>query len=105
MLSLTDTCNNLKIIWQRGLGINIHDKDWLDILFNVGENIREDGGEFIYYKIVHGYYYTPSGLNRMGITGNNLCWKCKEEEGIYLHMLWAQFTLSGIKFYVHLKSG
>ncbi|KAK3568651.1 hypothetical protein QTP86_011421 [Hemibagrus guttatus] len=30
-----DTCNNLKTIWQKDLGINIHDNDCLDILANV----------------------------------------------------------------------
>ncbi len=24
----------------------------------------------------------------MGIAGNSLCWKCKKEEGTYLHMIW-----------------
>lgn len=82
--------NNLKTIWQKDLGINIHDNDWLDILFNVGKNIREARGKLIHYKIVHRYYYTPSILYRMGIAGNNLCWKCKEEEGTYFHMIWVQ---------------
>ncbi len=89
MLNVTaDTCNNLKTIWQKDLGINIHDNDWLDILSNVGKNIREARGKFIHYKIVHRYYYTPSRLYRMGIAGNSLCWKCKKEEGTYLHMIW-----------------
>lgn len=69
------------------LGINIHDKDWLDILSNVGKNIREARGKFIHYKIVHRCYYTAI-LLRKGITENNLCWKCKEEEGTFLHIIW-----------------
>ncbi len=57
MLNVTaDTCNNLKTIWQKDLWINIHDNDWLDILSNVGKNIREARGKFIHYKIVHRYY-------------------------------------------------
>lgn len=89
MLSVTaDTCNNLKTIWQKDLGININDDDWRYIISNVGKNIREVRGKFIQYKIIHRYYYTPSRLYRMGIAGNNLCWKCNEEEGTYLHMIW-----------------
>ncbi|KAK3543174.1 hypothetical protein QTP70_012282 [Hemibagrus guttatus] len=35
-----DTCNNLKTIWQKDLGINIHDNDCLDILANVARRDR-----------------------------------------------------------------
>lgn len=78
----SDTCNYLKTIWQKDLGINIHGKESY-----VGMNIREGRGKFIYYKIVHRYYYTASRLNRMGIAGNNICWKCYEEEGTFLHII------------------
>ncbi len=72
----------------------------------MGKNIREARGKCIHSKIVHRYYYTPSRLYRMGIAGNNLCWKCKEEESTYLHfgiVLW--FSHSGVKFGEYLKSG
>jgi len=59
MLSVTaDTCNNLKTIWQKDLGININDDDWRYIISNVGKNIREVRGKFIQYKIIHRYYCT-----------------------------------------------
>lgn len=83
-----DDCSNLKLIWQRDLGIDIDEGEWLKIISNVGKNIREARGKCIHYKVVHRYYYTPTRLHRMGIAENGLCWKCKDIDGTYLHMFW-----------------
>lgn len=84
----SDNCCSLKLIWQRDLGVDFDEGEWSKIMANVGKNIREARGKFIHYKVVHRYYYTPSRLYRMGIAENGLCWKCKETDGTFLHMLW-----------------
>ena len=85
---LGDTCENLKLIWQRDLGIDFEDNHWESIIANAGNGIREARGKFTQYKIIHRYYYTPTRLQKMGIADNNMCWKCKEEVGTYMHMIW-----------------
>lgn len=55
-----------------------YDNEWLDILGNMEQNIRKARGTFIKYKREHRYYWTPSRLCRIGITGTNLWWKCNE---------------------------
>ena len=59
-----------------------------EILSNNGKYIREARGKFIQYKILHRYYYTPTRLNKMGLIKDSVCWKCKTEQGTYMHALW-----------------
>ena len=83
-----DTCKTLRIIWQTDLGCDLSEQDWLNILSNTGKHMREAKGKFIQYKIIHRFYFTPSKLHRMGVIGNNLCWKCQGEIGTFLHVIW-----------------
>lgn len=83
-----DACKNLRIVWQKDLGCDLSEQDWLNILSNTGRHMREAKGKFIQYKIIHRFYFTPSKLHRMGLIGNNLCWKCQSEIGTFLHVIW-----------------
>ncbi len=33
-------------------------------------------------------YVTSLGLNRMGLTNNNVCWKCQKDKGTFIHCIW-----------------
>ena len=81
-------CNNLKTVWQRDLGCEFEEDDWMTIIANAGKYIKEARGKFTQYKLIHRFYYTPSKLNRMGLLQDSLCWKCKTETGTFLHVLW-----------------
>lgn len=83
---LGGTCDDLRLIWQRDLGIDIEDNHWERITANVGIGIREARGTYTQYKIIHRYYFTPTRLQKMGTADNNMCWNCKEEVGTY--MIW-----------------
>ena len=83
-----DACKNLRIVWQKDLGCDLSEQDWLNILSNTGKHMREAKGKFIQYKIIHRFYFTPSKLHRMGLIGNHLCWKCQSETGTFFHMIW-----------------
>lgn len=69
-----DVCKNLRIVWQKDLGCDFSDEEWLKILSNTGKYVREARGKFIQFKLIHRFYFTPSKLHRMGLLTNNLCW-------------------------------
>uniref|UniRef100_A0A670I8A5 Reverse transcriptase domain-containing protein n=1 Tax=Podarcis muralis TaxID=64176 RepID=A0A670I8A5_PODMU len=80
--------------WARDLGHNIEHEKWLKlwnegIKFTASAAIREN-----LEKMIYRWYLTPEKLNRMYKTGNKACWKCKTNEGNFIHMWW---TCEGIK--------
>lgn len=83
-----NTKRSLKAIWEKDLDCIIEDDVWDSILSNCGLYIREARGKFIQYKILNRYYYTPSRLYKMGISRNDLCWKCQKTQGTLIHALW-----------------
>ncbi len=85
---LSNDCIHLKTIWERDIGIVIGDEEWKIILSNTGKYVREARGQFTQYKIIHRFYLTPLRLNRMGLTNNNVCWKCQKDRGTFIHCIW-----------------
>uniref|UniRef100_A0A3P9I561 Reverse transcriptase domain-containing protein n=1 Tax=Oryzias latipes TaxID=8090 RepID=A0A3P9I561_ORYLA len=83
-----NTSKGLKTIWERDLRCIIDDDSWQTILSDNGIYIREARGKFIQYKILNRYYYTPSRLHVIGISENDLCWKCHKERGTFIHAIW-----------------
>ena len=81
-------CKNLRLAWQKDLGCVLNDEIWLRILANTGKYIKEAKGKFTQYRLIHRFYFTPFTLYRMGLLANNLCWKCQEETGTFLHAIW-----------------
>lgn len=86
--SLYGHYNYLKGIWERDLNSNIQEEVWKDMVFNAGWPVRDALSKFTHYKVIHRYYYTPVKLHRMGLMKDNLCWKCQNDTGSYLHLLW-----------------
>uniref|UniRef100_A0A3P8RWJ4 Reverse transcriptase domain-containing protein n=1 Tax=Amphiprion percula TaxID=161767 RepID=A0A3P8RWJ4_AMPPE len=83
-----NTIKSLKAIWEKDLHCFIDDDIWDSIMSNCGLYVREAKGKFIQYKILNRYYYTPSRLYKMGISRNDLCWKCQKAQGTLMHALW-----------------
>ena len=50
---------NLRIIWQKDLGIEMEQEVWENIVHNMGWPVRDIKTKFIHYKIIHEYYWTP----------------------------------------------
>lgn len=73
---------------QRDLGGEIKSDRWAVILADCGKYMRVARGRLAQYKVFHRYYYTPSRLCRMKLLGDDLCWKCKEDTGTFLHCMW-----------------
>ena len=82
-------CESLRVIWQKDLSCSIEEDVWTTLVSNVGWFMREARGEFTHYKILHRYYFTPVCLHKMGLLQNNMCWKCKVQEGSFIHVMWA----------------
>lgn len=88
-MSLTSgMCDHLRIIWQRDLNCEISEEVWNQIIAQNGRYVKEARGKFIQYKVLHRYYWTPCRLFKVGLTNNDLCWKCTKEMGTYLHVIW-----------------
>ena len=79
---------NLRIIWQKDLGIEMEQEVWENIVHNMGWPVRDIKTKFIHYKIIHKYYWTPVRLKRLGLIQSNECWKCKSSMGTFLHLMW-----------------
>uniref|UniRef100_A0A670IIA8 Reverse transcriptase domain-containing protein n=1 Tax=Podarcis muralis TaxID=64176 RepID=A0A670IIA8_PODMU len=74
--------------WARDLGYNIEQEKWSKlwnegIKFTASAAIREN-----LEKMIYRWYLTPEKLNRMYKTGNKACWRCKTNEGNFIHMWW-----------------
>lgn len=85
---ISSICDHLRIIWQRDLNCEISKDLWSQIIAQNGRYVKDARGKFIQYKILHRYYWTPCRLFKIGLTNNNLCWKCAKEMGTFLHLLW-----------------
>ncbi len=83
-----DICKNLRLIWQKDLNCELSDEVWSKILANTGKYVKEAWGQFIQYKLLHRFYFTPSKLHRMGLLASDLCWKCQAETGTFIHVIW-----------------
>ena len=79
---------SLRIIWQVDLNCEISEEKWSNMTSKVGWATRDIRSKFIHYKIIHRYYYTPVKLFRMGLVQDKRCWKCKGDNGTFLHALW-----------------
>ena len=87
IMELQSTKNeNLRLIWQRDLGCE--KEKWSSIISKVGWATRDIRSKCIHYKILHRFYYTPVKLFRIGLVEDKRCWKCKGEDGTFLHAFW-----------------
>ena len=86
--SLYDHSNHLRLIWERDLNSNIEEVAWEKVVSNAGRPVRDAISKFTHYKVIHRRYYTPVKLRKMGLMKDNLCWKCMNVTGSYLHLLW-----------------
>uniref|UniRef100_A0A9J8DBD8 Reverse transcriptase zinc-binding domain-containing protein n=1 Tax=Cyprinus carpio carpio TaxID=630221 RepID=A0A9J8DBD8_CYPCA len=41
-----------------------------------------------YYCFCLSYCLLVYLLNRMGLTNNNVCWKCQKDRGTFIHCIW-----------------
>lgn len=81
---------SLKLIWQKDIVGEIKKDVWKDVISNECWATRDARSKLTHYKTVRRYYLTPLKLFKTGITQDNRCWKCKKEEGTFLHALWGR---------------
>ena len=85
--SLYGHSNHLRMIWGRDFNSNIKEEAWEKVVSNAGWPVTDAISKFT-HKVIHRYYYTPAKLHKMGLMKDNLCWKCMNVTGSYLHLLW-----------------
>ena len=78
---------NLRLVWQRDLDCEISKEKWHNIVSRVDWATRDIRSKYTNYKIICRYYYTPMKLFRMGLVEDKRCWKCKRENGTFLHAI------------------
>ena len=90
MLLNNSDCNSssLKLTWEADFNMSFTDEEWSLILRNMKKMSRELKTRLIQFKILHRVYWTPSRLHRVGLRDDAGCWRCNDEEGTLVHMLW-----------------
>lgn len=51
---------------------------------------RNLGVQVIQFKILNGFYWTPSRLFRLGLKESAEYWRCEMEDGNLMHALWSR---------------
>lgn len=79
---------SLKIYWDNDLNITLTEEEWSMILKNVKKLSRELRTRLVQFKILQRVYWTPYRLHRVGLSDGPACWKCQEDVGTLVHVLW-----------------
>ena len=78
----------LQTVWKRDMGQSA-DLNWDTIWSNVRLSSRNSNHQFIHYKFIHRFYYTPRKLHQMKCRDNSFCGFCPDNiTGTYMHMTW-----------------
>ena len=85
---MENTWKNLRYVLQRDLGCELNEEIWQRILANSGKYIKEAKEKFTQYRSILRFYFTLSKPYRIDLLANNLCWKCQEETGTFVHAIW-----------------
>ncbi|CAI5697422.1 unnamed protein product [Oreochromis niloticus] len=78
----------LRQCWEKDLGIQILEDTWKQLVSSWYVCSPETQSQLIQYKLLHRNYWTPSKLVRLKLVDNDACWKCQEEAGTLVHMLY-----------------
>lgn len=79
---------SLKTSWEKDLNLIITEEEWDAILKNVKKVSRELRTRLVQFKILQKIYWTPQRLHRLGLSDSPACWKCQQEGGTLVHVLW-----------------
>ena len=82
------TASALRRTWEVDLGTSYTEGEWDRLLRNCRKMSRELRTRLIQFKILNRVYWTPSRLFKVKLRDCSTCWKCQEEEGTLMHMLW-----------------
>lgn len=91
--NLIDSSNLLELsflkTWNRDLDANRTEEEAKDMICTLTRCSRCSRIQELNYKILTKWYHTPSRLHKMFPKTTRMCWRCKEEEGTLLHILWS----------------
>lgn len=80
--------DGLKRSWEEDLGREISQEVWKDIVGSWYRTSREMQTRLITYKIINRGYWTPCKMARLKLRESDICWRCDEDRGTLLHMLY-----------------
>uniref|UniRef100_A0A3P9CYM2 Reverse transcriptase domain-containing protein n=1 Tax=Maylandia zebra TaxID=106582 RepID=A0A3P9CYM2_9CICH len=78
----------LRRCWEKDLGIQISEDSWKMLISSWHVCSPETQSQLIQYKLLHRNYWTPSKLVRLKLADKDICWKCQQEVGTLVHMLY-----------------
>uniref|UniRef100_A0A3P9DFP2 Reverse transcriptase domain-containing protein n=1 Tax=Maylandia zebra TaxID=106582 RepID=A0A3P9DFP2_9CICH len=78
----------LRRCWEKDLGIQISEDSWKMLISSWYVCSPEIQSQLIQYKLLHRNYWTPSKLVRLKLADKDICWKCQQEVGTLVHMLY-----------------
>ena len=88
MISHQGQPSSVKRIWEADLNQSFTDSEWMMILRNSKKMSRELRTRLVQFKIINRVYWTPTRLFRAGLRESPFCWRCGEDTGTLIHVLW-----------------
>lgn len=90
--ALSDTCtsslDSLKNVWEKDLGHEIDNDDWIALINNLYFKCNSLGVHELNYKFINRIYLTPLRLKKIYRNSTGLCFNCKKHKGTFLHCFW-----------------
>lgn len=78
----------LKRAWEDDLGGEIAEDVWKEVACSWYKTSREVQTRLITYKVIHRSYKTPSKMAKLKLRESNMCWRCGNNIGTLIHMLY-----------------
>lgn len=78
----------LKLVWEKDFGTNFSDEDWLSAcsgVYIIGASISSHEQNF---KFIYRTYLTPVGFHKIFPNVSQLCFNCKSNFGMVMHVFW-----------------
>jgi len=88
---------HLKDSWEKDLGIQITDEDWLESIKVINTCSINSRHQLIQYKVVHRLHYSRVKVNKFYPSISSTCNKCESAEGSLGHLFW--FCLKLFEFW------
>lgn len=74
--------------WEQELSINLTDLEWENIYTQVHKGTMNVQVQENAFKILSRWYRTPLKLHLINPAVSQICWRCKKETGLLLHIWW-----------------
>lgn len=75
--------------WERDLAIDLSEEEWENIYSYIHKGSTNVSAQENGFRIFSRWYKTPLRLNKISPTIPPNCWRCADDDGSLLHLLWS----------------